>query len=113
MQFSPDQMKNAANSAESLLKAFANANRLMILCQLMDGEKSVSEIAQAVPITKSALSQHLARLRSAHLVQTRREGLTIFYVLEGEVPERVVRLFFDLYCANDAELPTFGKAGSL
>ena len=65
--------------AEQLLKILANKNRLMILCSLQDKEMSVSQLNEAVPLAQSALSQHLAALRKANVVATRRESQTIYY----------------------------------
>jgi len=65
----------------TLLKAMANPSRLMVLCQIADGEKSVNELAQAVGLSQSGLSQHLTVLRNKNLVTTRRDGQTIFYSL--------------------------------
>ena len=75
--------KLEANAARAcnLLKAMANPARLMVLCQIADGEKSVNELAQAVGLSQSGLSQHLTVLRSRNLVTTRRAGQTIYYSL--------------------------------
>ena len=68
-----------AGKAAALLKAMSNENRLLILCVLLDQELSVGEINARVPLSQSALSQHLAALRREALVSTRREGQSIFY----------------------------------
>ena len=73
------QMQKNAAQAETLLKQLANANRLMVLCHLVSGEKTVSELAEAVGLSQSALSQHLAKLREDNLVRTRRDAQTIYY----------------------------------
>ncbi|SHG06519.1 DNA-binding transcriptional regulator, ArsR family [Microbulbifer donghaiensis] len=92
-----DLLANASQAA-ALLKAMSNENRLMVLCCLQEGEMSVSELNEVVPLSQSALSQHLAALRSADLVATRRDGNTIYYRLHGEAPSAIVSVLHDLYC---------------
>ncbi len=80
-------MRSNARPASSLLKAMSNERRLMILCHLMEGEKSVGQLEGLIGISQSALSQHLARLRRDNLVSTRREAQSIYYSLSGrDVP---------------------------
>lgn len=90
-----------ASSAEAadLLKALANSHRLMILCELKDGERSVSAMEEVVPLTQSALSQHLAKLREAGLVTTRREAQTIYYSLSDTRVARMIEVLHELFCA--------------
>ncbi|MEC8206916.1 MAG: metalloregulator ArsR/SmtB family transcription factor, partial [Pseudomonadota bacterium] len=87
-------MADNVEQAEQMLKILANKNRLMILCSLQDGEMSVSELNEAVPLAQSALSQHLAALRKAQIVATRRESQTIYYRV---VDENVVSILATLY----------------
>jgi len=83
---SSELMASAAETAAELLKAMANAQRLRVLCLLVEREMSVGEINALVPISQSALSQHLAVLREKNLVATRREAQTVFYsVADGTV----------------------------
>jgi ArsR family transcriptional regulator, virulence genes transcriptional regulator len=91
----------AANSmeAEELLKALANSHRLMILCELKDGERSVSALEQVVPLAQSALSQHLAKLRDGGFVTTRREAQTIYYSLSDARVARLIEVLHELFCA--------------
>lgn len=96
----PARMTGAAPNASGLMKTLGHPDRLMVMCQLVDGEKSVSEIAQLIEISQPALSQHLARLRNEGLVETRREAQTIFYSVTSDEAERVVRLLYDLYCKS-------------
>ena len=77
-------MADNVEQAEQMLKILANKNRLMILCSLQDGEMSVSELNEAVPLAQSALSQHLAALRKVQIVATRRESQTIYYRVVDE-----------------------------
>ena len=93
-------MEQAAARASRLLKVFANEHRLMILCHLTKGERSVGELERLIGLSQSALSQHLARLREDGLVQTRRMAQTIYYSIAGEAAPRVIGLLYDLYCAS-------------
>ena len=88
-----------AGAAEALLKAVANRNRLIILCELLNGERSVGALQDAVGLSQSALSQHLARLRADELVTTRRELQAIFYALASDNVARLIGLLYELYCA--------------
>ncbi len=92
-----------AAQAESFLKALANRHRLMILCELHKGEKSVSSIQQALGLGQSSLSQHLARLRQDDLVKTRRESQTIYYSLANANVTRMIALLYELFCANECD----------
>ena len=82
-----------------MLKAVANRNRLVILCELLKGERSVSALQGAIGLSQSALSQHLARLREDELVATRRESQTIYYSLSSKPVTRLIGLLYELYCA--------------
>jgi DNA-binding transcriptional ArsR family regulator len=93
-----EQMREHARKAAQLLKSLSNENRLMILCCLIDGEKSVSELNQQVDLSQSALSQHLASLRDGDLVSTRREAQTIYYSLNGSAAIEVIQVLQRLYC---------------
>ena len=87
MKIDVDLIRTNRHAASVLLKAMCNERRLMILCYLMEGEKSVSELEQLIGISQSALSQHLARLRRDNVVTTRREAQSIFYShAGGQVP---------------------------
>lgn len=87
-----------AKEAADLLKALSNDRRLMILCLLSTGEKTVSELEKDVGLRQSALSQHLARLRRDGLVKTRRESQNIYYSLVGDNAVRVIETLAGLYC---------------
>ena len=93
-----EQLAENAQQAEQFLKLMANKNRLMILCSLLQGEQSVGELNQNVPLAQSALSQHLASLRKAQLVATRREGHTIYYSLIDPKVESIITLLFEWFC---------------
>jgi ArsR family transcriptional regulator, virulence genes transcriptional regulator len=92
-----------AADAEDFLKAFANRHRLMNLCELHKGERSVSELRQAVGLSQSALSQHMSRLRADALVATRRESQTIHYSLSDAKVARLIGLLSDLFCNESCE----------
>lgn len=93
-----DQIKANATEAESFLKLIANKNRLMILCSLIDKECSVTELNQAVPLTQSALSQHLAALRKAEMVATRRDAQTIYYSVTDVKVKQIIEKMYEFFC---------------
>ena len=98
MKVSPDAMKAQAGKAHRLLAAMANEKRLLILCQLIDCERSVSDIAELIDTRQSTVSQHLALLRKDGFVQARREGQTQFYSLKGDDARSVIETLHSLYC---------------
>ena len=93
-------MQDHAADAAGLMKALGNESRLMILCILAEGERSVSDLNTIVPLSQSALSQQLARLRQQGLVSTRRESQTIYYSLANGPADRVINLLHDIYCGK-------------
>lgn len=94
-----EEMREHANDATRLLKALANESRLMILCNLASSEMSVGELNEHVPLSQSALSQHLALLRRDGLVNTRREAQTIYYTLVDGPAARVIEVLHGIYCS--------------
>ncbi len=96
------QMRKHAPDAAGLMKALGNESRLMILCTLAEGERSVGELNALIPLSQSALSQQLARLRQQDLVRTRRESQTIYYSLADGPADRVIHLLHDIYCGTEA-----------
>lgn len=88
-----------ARKASTLLKAMSNERRLLILCHLSMGEKSVGELEELVGLSQSALSQHLARLRRDKLVRTRRSAQNIYYSLSGGEAKAIMGTLHSLYCA--------------
>jgi DNA-binding transcriptional ArsR family regulator len=92
-------LQSKAGAAEALLKAVANRSRLIILCELLNGERSVTALQSAIGLSQSALSQHLARLRDDELVATRRESQTIYYSLASDRVSKLIGLLYELYCA--------------
>jgi DNA-binding transcriptional ArsR family regulator len=99
---SPEQMADHAEDAAALLKALAHPARLLVLCQLVDGERSVGELQPITGLSMSALSQHLAVLRDMSLVGTRRESQTIFYSLADGPAVGVLDALYAAYCAVGA-----------
>lgn len=95
------QMQAHAQAAANMLKALANENRLMILCTLIEGEMSVGELNIRVPLSQSALSQHLANLREAGLVSTRREAQTVYYQLQGNDAQKIITVLQSIYCPTE------------
>lgn len=89
--------KTDLSAVSKLLKALANQKRLEILCLLMTGEKNVGELEREVDLSQSALSQHLARLRSDGIVKTRRDAQTIFYSLHCDKAKALIKATCDLY----------------
>lgn len=88
-----------AAEASAMLKLLANERRLLILCRIVqDGEVSVGTLAQAVGLSQSALSQHLARLRADGLLATRREAQTVYYRISDARVERLMTALKDIYC---------------
>jgi DNA-binding transcriptional ArsR family regulator len=93
------EMARHADDAAALLKALANESRLLVLCSLVDGPKSVGELNERVPLSQSALSQHLAVLRTAGIVTTRRKAQTIWYELAEGPAGAVMEALHRSYCA--------------
>jgi len=98
MKISPAEMAKQAENAERFLKQLANGKRLMVLCVLSEGELSVSDLNQQIPISQSALSQHLAKLRDAGFVTTRRESQTIYYQLSDPRVKTIIQDLYALFC---------------
>jgi ArsR family transcriptional regulator, virulence genes transcriptional regulator len=93
------QLEQRAGQAARLLKLMANENRLLILCRLVAGrEMAVGDIAKAVGLSQSALSQHLGKMREEGLVATRREAQTVFYRIADPDTRRVLALLKNIYC---------------
>ena len=98
----PDELGAHAESAAGLLRAMGGKWRLLVLCNLVEGEKSVGELQRIVGLSQSALSQHLAVLRRMKLVDTRRETQTIYYRLAGGAATAVLETLHGIYCAAPA-----------
>ena len=95
-----DRMALNAKRASEFLKALAHESRLMILCILAEGEKSVSELEEILSLRQPTVSQQLARLRGDGLVSTRRDGKTIYYSLASEEARVVIGAVYDVFCRS-------------
>ncbi len=93
------RMARHAEEAAGLLKSLAHPARLLVLCRLAEGEASVSELQQIAGLSMSALSQHLAVLREAALVDTRRQAQAVYYSLCPSPALGVIQALHDTYCA--------------
>nr|WP_113501305.1 metalloregulator ArsR/SmtB family transcription factor [Brucella pseudintermedia] len=98
MKIDLESMQTAADDACELLKALANRHRLLILCQLIEGEKSVGQLAEFLGIRDSTVSQHLALLRRDRLIAGRRDGQTIWYRIESEPARSVLSVLCKSFC---------------
>lgn len=94
-----DKMMSSACDASALLKAISHEGRLMILCALVTGEKSVTELEELLHARQAAVSQQLARLRLEGLVTPRREGKAIYYSLSDDRPRRILEVIYEMFCS--------------
>ena len=97
------ELHEMATHAVELLKAMANEWRLMILCQLAEGEKTVSELQSILGLSQSALSQHLAILRREKVVKARKHAQSVSYSLSGDDATKVMETLHDVFCAAQGE----------
>src|SRR5262245_53604625 len=93
-----ENMAEKAKKASNFLKALAHENRLLILCMLAEGEKSVTEIERTLEVRQPTVSQQLARLRMDGLVTTRRDGKVIYYSLASEDARVILGAIYDVFC---------------
>ena len=99
----PDELEKLivnATTASTFLKAISHEGRLMILCHLVTGEKSVTELEELLSARQAAVSQQLARLRLEGLVTPRRDGKTIYYSLTDDRPRQILEVVYDLFCKD-------------
>lgn len=97
-----DEMMENARKATSFLKALSHEGRLLILCHLASGEKSVNELEDLLSARQAAVSQQLARLRLEGLVDYRRDGKAIYYRLGDNRAKRMIEVVYDMFCKQDA-----------
>ena len=97
----PSEMARSAEAAATYLKTLAHEGRLMILCHLVNGEKSVTELETLLSARQAAVSQQLGRLRLEGLVRPRREGKTIYYSLTDDKSRKIIGLVYELFCNTD------------
>jgi len=103
MKMQMEEMGENADKACALLKSMANQSRLMILCQLAEREMSVGELLENIPLSQSALSQHLSMLRREKIVKTRRVAQSIMYSLDSEEARVLIAALYELYCNTDED----------
>ena len=99
MKIDSDLMESAADRAGDLLKALSNRHRLLIICQLIDGERSVGDLAGFLSLRDSTVSQHLALLRKDDLVSARRDAQTIYYSIASDPAREILKTLYQVYCA--------------
>lgn len=92
------RIMKSAQEASDFLKGLANENRLLLLCLLAEGEKSVTELETILDLRQPTVSQQLARLRADQLVEARRDGKAIYYSLASEEARQVIGLLYELFC---------------
>ncbi|MBO6789450.1 MAG: helix-turn-helix transcriptional regulator [Dinoroseobacter sp.] len=97
-----DRIAKSAAEAAAFLKAIAHEGRLMILCNLASGEKSVTELEELLSTRQASVSQQLARLRLEGLVEPRRDGKTIYYSLADDRPKQLMEVLYELFCKPDS-----------
>ncbi len=95
------KMVENAQTAATFLKAISHEGRLMILCHLTTGEKSVTELEQLLSARQAAVSQQLTRLRLEGLVKPRRDGKAIYYSLADDRPRKIMEVVYDLFCRDE------------
>ena len=95
-----EELQSNALRAAGLLKLMGNPSRLLILCQLSEGERSVGELERVIGMSQSALSQHLALLRHQDVVSTRRDAQTIYYSLAGREASAVLATLYEVFCGK-------------
>jgi DNA-binding transcriptional ArsR family regulator len=101
--FDIDDLKGKAAKAARLLKALGNEYRLLVMCELAQGERSVGALQEVVGLGQSALSQHLARLRRDGLVSARRSAQTVLYSISSKEVMVLMETLYDLYCSDTNE----------
>jgi len=97
-----DRIVDKAETASAFLKAISHEGRLMILCHLVTGEKSVTELEELLSARQAAVSQQLSRLRLEGLVVPRRDGKTIYYRLADDRPRKMLETVYDLFCRDES-----------
>ena len=98
-----EKMVRNAQKASNFLKAISHEGRLMILCHLTTGEKSVTELEDLLSARQAAVSQQLTRLRLEGLVTPRREGKAIYYSLTDDRPRQIMEVVYDLFCRSSGD----------
>lgn len=113
MKIDPDAMQSSAAAASELLKALANPHRLMIICQLIERERSVGELAQFLGLRQANVSQHLALLRRDGLIEARRDGQTLWYSVSSSPARKLVSTIHAVYCSKERSSPNRRRASEI
>ncbi len=111
LEIEPSELELHADQAADMLRSMSNKWRLLVLCNLVRGEKSVGQLQAIIGLSQSALSQHLAVLRRKRLVAVRREAQTVFYSISGREAAAVLTTLYGLYCAPEADICGIDAAG--
>jgi ArsR family transcriptional regulator, virulence genes transcriptional regulator len=106
-----ENLTKKSEEASTLLGLLANPHRLRILCELHKGERSVSHLEQVIDLSQSALSQHLAKLRAAEAVKTRRASQTIYYSIADQRLSRLLGVMYELFCGPSSTGRSATKRG--
>ncbi len=101
MNLTPDELNRIAGEASGFLKQLASKQRLMILCHLIDGERSVSQLQELLGTEQSSISQHLARLRQEGILTARRDARQKYYSIQDEKALQVIELLHSIYCETN------------
>lgn len=96
-----DVMQHRAEEAVAVLKAIGNQNRLLLLCQMVNGERSVNDLAETLDLAQSVVSQHLSLLRRDGVVKGRREGQSIYYSISDSRVRTLMETLFEVFCSDD------------
>ncbi len=96
-----EKMMHSSTRASNFLKAIGHEGRMMILCHLVTGEKSVTELEDLLSARQAAVSQQLSRLRLEGLIEPRREGKSIYYRLTDDRPKQIMEVVYDLFCRDE------------
>lgn len=107
-----NDLQSSAQAAADLMKALSSETRLLLLCQLADGEKTVGELAGALGLRQAAVSQQLGLMRKDGLVAARRDGRSMHYSLTGREARAVIGLLYELYCAPAGQNAVLEKQGT-
>lgn len=93
-----DIMQKNAGKAEALLKQLANANRLLILCNILEGGRSVNDISQNIGLSQSAVSQHLASMKEAGIISHEKRGKLVYYNISSMETQTILSILYHMYC---------------
>jgi len=98
MQGNTEKMQKRALEVSEFLKCFGSPHRLLVLCQLVEGEKSVTQLIEATGISQTSMSQHLSKLKTEGLIDFRREHRTLYYSISNPAVMNIMNALFDIFC---------------